>query len=280
MAATEKNPATTKTPIRTEDWGPSTQSVHANRTANPYHAVAQPIVQSATFTFSDSTDLRDFMEERMWGGGKGRVEYGRYGNPTVTAVEQRLAGLEGADDATLFSSGMAAVTTVLIAMLPTGAHIVITDDCYRRTREFCNTYLARLGIQATVVPMGDYDQMEAAIQPNTRLLVSESPTNPYLRILDLERFAAIAKKHGVKSLVDSTFATPYNVRPLEYGVDLVAHSATKYLGGHNDLLAGSVAGEAGLIASLKNTLGIMGAVSDPHNAGLLFARPENLGAAH
>lgn len=270
MAAAEQHPATTDTSTRREKWGPSTQSVHANRIENPYHAVAQPIVQSATFTFKDTADLRQFMESRMWGGGQNRVEYGRYGNPTVSAAEQRLAGLEGADDAILFSSGMAAVTTVLLAMLPTGTHIVITDDCYRRTREFCNTFLARLGIQATVVPMGDYDRLEAAIQPNTRLLVSESPTNPYLRVLDLQRFAAIGHTHGIKTLVDSTFATPCNVRPLEFGIDLVVHSATKYLGGHNDLLAGAVAGEAGLITSLKNALAVMGAISDPHNAGLLL----------
>jgi cystathionine gamma-synthase len=271
MAAAEKKLPTILSPTRTQDWGPSTNCVHANRIENPYHAVAQPIVQSATFSFRDSDDLREFMQARVWGdGGGGRVEYGRYGNPTVTAVEQRMAGLEGAGDALLFSSGMAAVTTVLLAMLPTGAHIVITHDCYRRTREFCNTFLARLGIQATVVQMGDYDSMEAAIQDNTRLLVSETPTNPYLRVLDLARFAAIARKHGVKSLVDSTFATPYNLRPLDYGIDLVAHSATKYLGGHNDLLAGVIAGEAGLISSLKNSLNVMGAVSDPHNAGLLL----------
>ncbi len=271
MNTTERKLPTTISPTRTREWGPSTNCVHANRMENPYHAVAQPIVQSATYSFKDSADLRQFMEARLWGDNvEARVEYGRYGNPTVTAAEQRLAGLEGAGDAILFSSGMAAVTTVLLAMLPAGSHVVITNDCYRRTREFCNTFLPRLGIQTAVVPVSDYRAMDAAIQDNTRLLVSESPTNPYLRVLDLERFAAIARKHNVKSLVDSTFATPCNVRPLDYGIDLAVHSATKYLGGHNDLLAGVVAGEAGLIKSLRDILNVMGAISDPHNAGLLL----------
>ncbi|KAA3646810.1 MAG: aminotransferase class I/II-fold pyridoxal phosphate-dependent enzyme [Chloroflexi bacterium] len=258
--------------------GPSTQAVHGERHANPYHSVAEPIVQTATYTFEDTADLSAFMEARMWGReANGRSEYGRYGNPTVTAVEQRLAALEDAGAALLFSSGMAAISTVLLAMLPTGGHIVITDDCYRRTREFCLKFLKRLGITCSVVPMGDHAAIEAAIQDNTRLLISESPTNPYLRVLDLENFVAIAKKHRVKTLVDATFATPLNQRPLDFGVDIVVHSATKYLAGHNDLLAGVVLGEEGLIASFKNALGVMGAVADPHNAALLLRGLKTLG---
>jgi cystathionine gamma-synthase len=112
--------------------------------------------------------------------------------------------------------------------------------------------------------------MEKAIQPNTRILLSESPTNPYLRTLDLVRFSEIARKHKIKSIVDATFATPLNIQPVSFGVDLVVHSATKYLGGHNDLLAGVVAGEAGLIVSLRNALGVLGGIADPSNAALLL----------
>lgn len=255
---------------RTQQRGPSTQAVHGNRRGNPYSAVPEPVVQAATYSFENTSQLCSFMEARLWGNADGRAEYGRYGNPTVSAVEKRLARLDGAEDAILFASGMAAITSVLIAMLPTGANLVITDDCYRRTREFCNTFLSRLGISCTVVPMGDYDAMQDAIQANTRLLLSESPTNPYLRTLDLVRFAEIARKHKIKSIVDATFATPLNVQPLSLGVDLVVHSATKYLGGHNDLLAGVVIGEAGLIASFRNALGVMGAIADPSNAALLL----------
>jgi cystathionine gamma-synthase len=255
---------------KTSSQGPSTLAVHGGRGSNPYQAVPEPIVQAATYSFEDTADLRSFMEARLWGNADGRTEYGRYGNPTVSAAEKRLARLDGAEEAILFASGMSAITTVLIAMLPTGANLVITDDCYRRTREFCNTFLKRLGITCTVVPMGDYDALEAAIQPNTRLLLSESPTNPYLRTLDLVRFTEIAKKHKVKSIIDATFATPLNIQPLQFGVDLVVHSATKYLGGHNDLLAGVVVGEAGLIISLRNALGVLGGIADPSNAALLL----------
>jgi cystathionine gamma-synthase len=257
--------------------GPSTQAVHGNRQANPYHSVAQPIVQTAIYTFEDTADLIDYKEDLLWGRETDRQEYLRYGNPTIRAVEERLASIEGAEDALLFSSGMAALTTVLLTMLPSGTHIVITDDCYRRTRDFALQFLNRWGIGCSVVPMGDYQAMEAAIEPNTRLIVSESPTNPYLRVLDLERVAEIARKHRVKTIVDATFATPFNVRPLEYGIDLVIHSATKYLAGHNDLMAGVVAGRKDPIASFRDSLGVLGAVTDPHNAARLLRGLKTLG---
>jgi cystathionine gamma-synthase len=257
--------------------GPSTQAVHAGRRENPYHAIADPVVQTATFTFKNTAEVRDFMEAKLWHLADKKAEYGRYGNPTVAAVEARLAALEGADDAILFASGMAAITTVLLVVLSKGAHVVITDDCYRQTRVFCLTFLKRFGIQCTLVPMGDYPALEAAIRPETRLIVSESPTNPYLRTLDLERLVRIGRRHGVKTLVDATFATPLNVRPLDWGVDLVVHSATKYLAGHNDLLAGVVAGEADQIIALRETLGVMGGISDPHNAALLARGLKTLG---
>lgn len=258
--------------------GSSTLSVHGGaRRFNSYHAITEPIIQTATYTFKDTADLRNFMDARMWGLADGRTEYGRYGNPTVESVEERLAVLEGAERAILFSSGMAAITTVLLAILSNGSHVVMTDDCYRRTRQFCLTFLKRLGIKCTVTPMGDYEALEAAITPQTRLLISESPTNPYLRCLDLNQFAEIGRRNRVKTLVDATFATPLNIRPLEWGVDLVVHSATKYLGGHNDLLAGVVAGEAGLIASLRQSLGVMGAIADPHSAALLMRGLKTLG---
>lgn len=257
--------------------GICTQSVHAGRRANGYHSLIEPLVQTATYTFEDTADLRRFMEYRLWGPVEGRTEYGRYGNPTIAAVEARLSALEGAGDTVLFASGMAAITTTLMALLSSGDHVVLTDDCYRRTRQFCQAYLSRWGIACTVVETGDYLALENAIRPETKLLVSESPTNPYLRVLDLERFVKIARQHHAKTLVDGTFATPFNVRPLEWGVDLVVHSATKYLSGHNDLLAGSVAGDAYQIAPIRETLGVIGGVSDPHNAALLLRGLKTLG---
>lgn len=257
--------------------GPSTRSVHAGRKRNPYNAIADPIVQTATYTFENTAELCDFMEAKLWHLEGKQAEYGRYGNPTVAAVEARLATLEEAEDALLFSTGMAAITTVLLALLSKDSHVVVTDDCYRQTRVFCQTFLKRYGIRCSLVPMGDYEALEQAIRPETRLIVSESPTNPYLRVLDLERLSDIARRHKVKTVVDATFATPLNVRPIEWGIDLVLHSATKYLAGHNDLLAGVVAGQRDQIIALRESLGIMGGISDPHNAALLQRGLKTLG---
>jgi cystathionine gamma-synthase len=256
--------------------GASTQAVHGRRDRRrrpqPHHALATPVAQTATYTFDSSADLTAFMAARMWGGDAAmaeRVDYGRYGNPTVRAVERRLAELDGGEDALLYPTGMAAITNTLLTMLSAGSHVVFTDDCYRKTRQFCQGFLRRLGIESSQAPMGDYDALEAAIRPNTRLIFSESPTNPYLRVVDLERLAVIGRRRRVKTVIDATFATPVNVQPLEYGIDLVLHSATKYLGGHNDLMAGVVIGEAGLIHGLRQAQGVLGGVVEAHTAFLL-----------
>lgn len=255
--------------------GAATQAVHGRREKrqpNAHHALTTPIVQTATYTFNDTADLCAFMEAKMWGQDgefAGRGEYGRYDSPTVRAVERRIAALEEAEDALLFPTGMAAVTNVLLSILPGGSHVIFTDDCYRKTRHFCQNFLRRLGIDSTQVPMGDYAALEAAIRPETRLIISESPTNPYLRVVDLERLTGIARCHRVKTIIDATFATPVNQKPLTWGVDLVLHSATKYLSGHNDVMAGVVAGKAGLVHALRQAQGVLGGVLDPHAAFLI-----------
>jgi cystathionine gamma-synthase len=256
----------------------STRSVHAGEArSKPHHALTTPIVQTSTFTFEDTADLVAFKEAFLWGDEKDRSEYGRYGNPTVNAVERKLAELDNGQAALLFSSGMAAVTTTLFMLLSAGTHVVMTDDCYRRTRQFVKEFLKRYAIDATLVPVGDYDALEAAIQPNTRVIVSESPTNPYLRVVDIPRLVDIAHRHKVKTIIDSTFATPINQRPLEFGVDFVMHSATKYLGGHNDILAGVVVGSDYLISGLRDIQGMIGAINDPHSAYLLLRGLKTLG---
>ncbi len=245
--------------------GPSTMAVHAGEPRpKPGHALATPIIQTATYTFADTQELKDHFDGRIE-----RVEYGRYGNPTQRIAEDKLAALEGAEACLLFASGMAAATTTLFAMLSRGTHVVVTDDSYRRTRQFLNQTLHRYGIEVSTVPCGDYEALEDAIRPTTRVLVSESPTNPYNRILDLERFADIGRRHRVKTMIDATFATPYNQRPIEFGVDVVIHSATKYLGGHNDLLAGAALGARELVDAIRGLQGITGAVIDPFAAYLL-----------
>ncbi len=195
-------------------------------------------------------------------------EYGRYGNPTVAAVEAKLAALEGAGAAVLFASGMAAVTTTLLALVRSGQHVVMTSDVYRKTRLFAGGFLARFGVEVDLVePRAD--AVAAALREHTRLVFTELPTNPYMRVPDLPAIVAVARARRVKTVLDATFATPVNLRALEHGVDLVVHSATKYLGGHNDLMGGVVCGKSGLVGALRDTLGMLGAVADPHGAYLL-----------
>jgi len=244
----------------------STKAVHAGEIRyNEYGSITTPIVQTSTFIFKNVEEIRKLPKATA-----GRFEYGRYGHPTQVAAEAKLAALEGAEDAVLFSSGMSAITSSLFALLQAGDHIVITDDAYKRTLDFCMSCLDRFDIECTVVKMGDYKAMEQAIRPNTKLFFSESPTNPYLNIMDLERLMKIFKGRDILVISDSTFATPYNQRPLEYGVDIVIHSGTKYLGGHNDMLSGVVLGRKELTQSIREYLKITGGVIGPHSSYLLI----------
>ncbi len=251
--------------------GASTQSVHGGAARDKgFHSITTPIVQSATYAFENTAKLIEFLDAKVYGGELDREEYARYGNPSVWAVENRIAELEGAEDAAIYPSGMSAVTSLFLTTLRPDTHIVMTDDCYRRTRQFCDTTLRKFGVATTVVPMGDYAALEAAIVPRkTRFIFTETPTNPYLRVADLERLVALGKQYRTLTLLDTTFATPVNLRPLEYGVDFVLHSATKYFGGHNDVLAGVIAGSAARLKALKDARGMLGNVIDPHQAYLI-----------
>jgi cystathionine gamma-synthase len=245
--------------------GPSTTAVHAGEAREkPGFSITDPIFASSTYTFRNTQSIIDFIEQKQ-----PREEYGRYGNPGERVVEDKLAAIEGGESAVLFSSGMAALVGLLMAHLNAGEEIVFFDECYHRSREFCRKHLTRFGVTFREVPTCDYAAMEAAITPRTKFIVSESPTNPHLSVVDIERFAAIGRRHGVLSLIDATLCTPYNLRPLEAGVDFVLHSATKYLGGHNDLLAGVVIGDQEKMQPVRNLRGIMGGVNSPHNAYLL-----------
>ena len=246
--------------------GPSTRSVHGGeRDHHGSEAVTTPIYQTSTFWFRDSEELREYQEGRL-----AREEYGRYGNPTWKAVERKLCELEGAEAAVLFASGMCAATTLFLALLPRDSHLVVTSDCYRRTRQFIREYLTRLGVETTVIDPADTHQLEAGLRDDTALFFTESPTNPYLRVIDLPEAVRVCHARGVRVVVDSTFASPICYRPLDEGADFVIHSATKYLGGHNDLLAGVVAGSAANVDPVRKAVGVLGGVLDAHAAWLLL----------
>ncbi|MEO6418764.1 MAG: aminotransferase class I/II-fold pyridoxal phosphate-dependent enzyme [Polyangiaceae bacterium] len=254
----------------------STDAVHAGEAQNrPFDSIPCPIVQTATYTFESTAELISLNQGTH---PRERDEYGRYGNPTCRSVEHRLAALEGTEEALLFASGMAAVTTTILALVKAGQHVVFFKDGYRMTREFVTSVLPRFGVEYTLLDAGDLDGLASAIQPKTRLVVSESPTNPYLSCVDLERLAAICKEHRtVKSIIDATFATPINCRPASYGIDLVIHSATKYLAGHNDVLAGVVCGPRGLVDMVAEMRDVLGGVCDPHAAFLVGRGMKTLG---
>jgi cystathionine gamma-synthase len=245
--------------------GPSTASVHAGEARQKANdAITDSICCASTYTFDSTQSILDYIQLKQ-----DREEYGRYGNPNEKVVERKLAALDGAEDAIVYSSGMAAVVGLLMAKLSAGDEIVFFDQCYHRSREFCAKHLSRFGVVTHQVKTGDFDAMNAAMNDRTKMIVSESPTNPHLSVIDLEQFVALGKERGVETLIDATLATPYNVRPLEYGVDYVWHSATKYLGGHNDLLAGVICGSKEKLESVRKLRGILGCINSPHNLYLL-----------
>jgi cystathionine beta-lyase/cystathionine gamma-synthase len=223
--------------------------------------LATPIYQTSTFEVTDN-------EEQLRVTGSD-CYYTRYGNPTNTVAEKTVAELEGVDAALTFASGMGAITTTIMALLKAGDHIVAQCDVYGGTHRFLSQWLPKLAVETTFVDTTDYDQHARAIRPNTRLLYLESPTNPTLRVVDLKKTAALAKQHGLLSMVDSTFGTPINQHPAEFGINLIVHSGTKYLSGHSDLICGVVAGGAELIEKILSTRTTLGNCMDPHAAWML-----------
>jgi cystathionine beta-lyase/cystathionine gamma-synthase len=221
-----------------------------------------PIYQTSTFEVTDNDEQVRATPTDMF--------YTRYGNPTHTVAEKSIADLENADNALLFASGMGAITTSLLALVKSGDHIVAQRDIYGGVTKFLTHWFPKFGVETTFVDTNDLSQHELAIRPNTKLLYLESPTNPTLRVVDLKKMSALAKKHGLTSAIDSTFATPINSRPAEFGIDLILHSGTKYFSGHSDLICGVAAGRSDLIARIKETRTTLGGTMDPHAAWLLL----------
>lgn len=240
-----------------------TKAVRAGTDLSKKNApMATPIYQTSTFEVADNEEQLRLTPTDTF--------YTRYGNPTNTVAEKAIAELEGTEGALLFASGMNAITTSVLALLKAGDHVVAQRDIYGGAAKFFGQWLPKLGIETTFVDTTEYDQHERAIRPNTRLLYLESPTNPTLRVVDLRRAVSIAKKHNLLTMIDSTFATPINCRPAEFGIDLVMHSGTKYFGGHHDLICGIVAGGEELIEKIHATRTTLGGVMDPHAAFLLL----------
>src|SRR5579863_7397130 len=224
--------------------------------------VAPEIYQTSTFEVIDNDEqIRVTSTDRY---------YTRWGNPTITLAEETVAAIEGTDAARVFASGMGAITTTILALLKSGDHLVAQRDIYGGVTKFFPEWLPKLGIETSFVDTNDYEQHARAIRPNTRMLYLESPTNPALRVVDMKQTAALARQHGLISMVDSTFGTPINQHPAEFGIDLVMHSGTKYLSGHADLTCGVVCGSRELMDRLWETRTTLGNCMDPHAAWLLI----------
>jgi cystathionine beta-lyase/cystathionine gamma-synthase len=249
--------------MRQQNRRPETAAVRGASELEKKNApVTAPIYQTSTFEVTDNEEqIRVTTTDRY---------YTRWGNPTITLAEQTIAAIEGTETARVFASGMGAITTTILALLKAGDHIVTQRDIYGGVTKFFSQWLPKVGIETTFVPTNDFEQFAQAIRPNTKLLHLESPTNPTLRIVDFKKAASLAKQHGLITLLDSTFGTPINQHPAEYGIDLVMHSGTKYLSGHADLTCGVVCGRAELMEPIDETRKSLGNCMDPHAAWLLI----------
>lgn len=225
-----------------------TEAVHAgeDRTAN-YGALSVPIYPASVFAFEDADEgvaIHNYDKPGYF--------YGRLGNPTVDALERTIAELERGEDGLAFASGMAAISAAAFTLVGTGDHIVAPESMYSTTTNFLKHVGESFGIETTFVDASNAEAYAAAVRPNTKMFWIESPSNPLVRVTDIAEVASIGKAAGVVTVVDNTFATPYNQRPLELGADLVIHSATKYLGGHSDLTAGLIAGSRKLVEKARH----------------------------
>jgi cystathionine beta-lyase/cystathionine gamma-synthase len=241
---------------------PATAIVHGSQGRDGHaHPLTTPIYETTTFLFDSAADVRAYNEGRS-----DKFLYSRYGNPTVVAVQQTVAALEGAETAMLLSSGMAATATALIGLLKAGDEVVCSAAIYGGTLHLLADLLPRFGIQSRFVTTAELAQPDRVIGDRTRIVWFESPINPTLRCVDVAAIAAACRRRGVISIIDNTFASPLNQRPIALGVDIVMHSVTKYLNGHSDVTAGALAGPAALMAPIEKARRMLGGVLDPQAA--------------
>jgi len=241
---------------------PATELIHvADGIRDDAAPLTTPIYETTTFVFENAQQVRDYNEGRST-----KFLYSRYANPTVVAVEEKIAGLEGAGSALVFSSGQAATTTALLALLAAGDEVVCSGAIYGGTLHLISDLLPKFGIRPRFVSMDELRQPASMLSPTTKMVWFESPINPTLRCVDIAAVAAACRARGVTSVLDNTFASPINQRPLALGVDVVMHSATKYLNGHSDVTAGVLAGSVEMMAKVLKARKLVGAVLDPFAA--------------
>lgn len=247
----------------------STRAIHAGEQPDPAtRAHATPIYQTAAFSFDTAEDKAATMEAAMaWEGG---FFYTRTGNPTTRSLETKLADLEGAEDAVVSSSGMASLAASLFITLEAGDHLVASDDLFIITQLLLRKELRKRGIEVTEIDISDLEEVRSAIRPNTRAILSETVSNPYIQVADIPELSEIASEHSVRLIIDNTFLGPAIFRPLESGADMVVHSATKYLSGHGDTVAGVVAGSTTLMNQIRFEQDVLGSAPSPLNSWLVL----------
>jgi len=252
--------------------GFSTRAIHGGSVPDANKAVAPPIYQTTAFRYDTTEEGAGLGAET----GPGYF-YTRWANPTTDLFEQKMALLEGSEAALATSSGMAAISTAVVSLLGAGDHVVAPKAIYQATFQLLHQVLPRYGVEVTFLDDPDVSAYERALRPNTKLLYVETPNNPLLGIVDIAGVVELARAHGTRTVADNTFATPYNQRPVALGVDLVCHSATKYLGGHHDVTAGVIVGPRDLIRQCVLVMRIFGGVLDPVAAYLLIRGLTTLG---
>ncbi|HYO63531.1 MAG TPA: aminotransferase class I/II-fold pyridoxal phosphate-dependent enzyme [Pyrinomonadaceae bacterium] len=255
-----------------ENDGTQTKVIHASRTLNSTSAVNAPIWQTTTFRAESSEHFVELAKSV-----RPSEFYTRYGNPSHGQVETTVAALEGGEAALVTGSGMGAIFAAVVSHLRAGDHLVAQRDLYAGTKTLFEDYLPRWNIECTYVDQTDPGAFAAAVRPNTKMLYAETPSNPLMRLTDLRAVAEVARSRGLVSVVDNTFATPLNQRPLELGIDVVVHSATKYLGGHHDVTAGVVVSTRERVEQTWHFQIIAGSALSPFEGWLLLRGLRTLG---
>jgi cystathionine beta-lyase/cystathionine gamma-synthase len=241
---------------------PATELIHDSSGITDAAApLTTPIYEATTFVFDSAEEVKAFNDGRST-----KFLYSRYGNPTVVAVERKLAGLEQTESAQLFSSGQGATTTAMMALTRAGDEVVCSSAIYGGTLHLLTGLLEKFGVRSRFVSLDGFARPEAMLSDATKLVWFESPINPTLRCVDIAKIARACRARGVTSIIDNTFASPINQQPIALGVDLVMHSATKYLNGHSDVTAGVIAGPAALVDRIAAARRLLGTVLDPHAA--------------